>query len=180
MVSHSLEMASLHLVRSLEDSLQALARLHAAVVRLQPVDGGSSPGFPTFSLLELNRLRAVIRQGGAAITRRLKELADDDKQAASRAAEFWRGDATLSRATNNPAETNDGSEPASRSLLVTYRAACRAICRSLQEAQRVSDSLTVASLSGLLQRLEKQLWLLDYSRERVRVGLPTITLFLSC
>jgi len=166
------------MVRLLEDSLQALARLRAAVVRLQPVEGGSFPGFPTFSLPELDRLRAVIRQGGAAIARRLKEVAND-KQAFSRIAEFWRADETLSPAENR-VTANESSEPASRSLLVTYRATCRALCLSLREAQRVSDSLTAAQLNGLLHRLEKQLWLLDYSREHVRVGLPTIDLFLSC
>lgn len=35
-------------------------------------------------------------------------------------------------------------------------------------------------LSSLLQRLEKQLWLLDSAPGRIRIGLPTINLFLSC
>lgn len=83
--------------------------------------------------------------------------------------------------TDQRARSNGASaDPRFRPLLVTYRSACRTICSSLQESRRTADGATAVMLSGLLQRLEKQLWLLDYSRDRLRIGLPAINAFLSC
>lgn len=178
MVSTSEEAFPVTLVGLLETTLQALARLHAAVARRRPPEGGSSPGFPGFATQEYDRLNRVIREGGAAVTRRLKELRPVGPQSAARLSELWRVEVTgpvksLARGFSKAAE-------AVRPLLATYRATCRALCEALQEARRLADATTSAMLASVLQRLEKQLWLLDSSAERTRVGLPTITLFLSC
>jgi DNA-binding ferritin-like protein len=119
----------------------------------------------------------VIRQGAASVTRRLKELVGDSKPA-GHLVELWReGAARLD--TDVAASGVSAAEARSRSLLAAYRAACRPLCASLQEARRSADGATAVMLSSLLQRLEKQLWLLDSSPECVQVGLPTIDLFLS-
>ena len=178
MVSPSPEMTLPPLVGTLEETLQALGHLHATASRLRPTDSASAGGFPAFSPLELDRLRTVIRQGGASVTRRLKELVGEKPEAA-RLPELWReGVARTDLSSLEPGIPT--AEARSRALLSAYRATCRSLCASLQEAKRTCDGATAVMLSGLLHRLEKQLWLLDSSPERVRVGLPTIDLFLSC
>jgi hypothetical protein len=178
MVSPSIETPPQKLIGLLEETLQALARLHAAAARRHPPEGGSSPGIPGFSQAEFDRLSRVIREGGAAVTRRLKELRPEESKSALRLAELWRSGVAA------PGERSVADEPLAteraRPLLATYRGTCRALCAALQAAQQISDTTTAAMLSSVLQRLEKQLWLLDSSSDRTRVGLPTINLFLSC
>lgn len=181
MLSPAVETAPCRLTGALEESLQALACLHAAVGQLSPSVRESSSGLPVFSRPQLDHLSAAIRQGGAAIARRLKEraISQAEGETRHRGVEFWRADATTELRENSHG-ANRTHDLGSRSLLSSYRTACRALCDSLQEAQRISDTATAVVLCGLLQRLEKQLWLLDSSQEHVRVGLPTIDLFLSC
>lgn len=89
MVSPATETTSSLLVVSLEETLQALAQLHATASRLRPMDGCAASGFPAFSLAELDRLRSVTRQGGAGVTRRLKELIGHHRPA-GHLPELWR------------------------------------------------------------------------------------------
>jgi hypothetical protein len=179
MLSPAAERALPPLVAFLEETLQALAHLHATAARLRPTDGCAASGFPAFSLVELDRLRILTRQGGAGVTRRLKELVGDRKPA-GHLAELWREGVARPPDTDLAAAELSAAEARSRSLLSAYRAACRALGASIRESRRSADGATTVMLSGLLQRLEKQLWLLDSSPARGRIGLPTINLFLSC
>lgn len=178
MLSPAAERVLPPLVALLEETLRALAHLHAVAARLRPTDGGAASGFPAFSLVELDRLRTVTRQGGAGITRRLKELLGDSKPAGY-LAELWREGVARPDA-DAEGTAPGGSAARSRSLLSAYRSACRSLGASIQDARRSADGATTVMLSGLLQRLEKQLWLLDSSPQRGRIGLPTINFFLSC
>lgn len=179
MVSHSIEATASRLTTSLEETLLALARLHASTDRLRPTDEKNSAGLASFPSAQLDRLSAMISKGAADITRRVKQLSGEDVATSSHLAELWRrGSAAFpgDRIVNSLPDSN----PHPRSLLATYRAACRALCTAVQEARQAGDTSTVVLLSALLQNLEKQLWLLDSSRVRRCVGASTIDLFLSC
>jgi len=54
-----------------------------------------------------------------------------------------------------------GRFPGLRSMIGAYRNCCRRLCHALQEARRLGDATTAWLLTDLVQRLEKQLWLLD-------------------
>lgn len=179
-VLSSPETTTSRLSSSLETTLQALSRLHAATDRLRPLHQRNSPGLGAFQLVELDRLCAMLSLGAAALTRRLAEISEADGTADSRLERLWRVGSTPMPEPDELSDANALFDSQPRSLLATYRAACRALCTSLQEARHAADSTTAGLVSGLLQRLERQLWLLDASRDGVRVGLPTIDLFLSC
>lgn len=182
MVTTSTETATSRLISSLEETLQSLAQLCASAERMRLDSRGNSLGFETLLPAELDRLGAVIRESAAAITRRLKKLAVVEHDAARPLTELW--PARVNGGRSDSAEADLISKPDfpadSRSMVATYRATCRALCHALREARQVTDTTTTVLLSRVLQRLEKQLWLLDSSRDRPRVGLPLINLFLSC
>ncbi|HEX2852376.1 MAG TPA: hypothetical protein VHO24_03990 [Opitutaceae bacterium] len=182
MVTSATGTVTSRLIPALEETLQPLARLRDSADRMRPATPGGNPGFETFSVAELDRLSAVIRESAAAITRRLRDLAHGEENAGLRWAELWRaGESGNLREAMPAASVAKQENPAhSRSLAVTYRATCRALCSALCAARQAADTNSTVLLSSVLQRLEKQLWLLDSSRERAQVRLPLINLFLSC
>jgi hypothetical protein len=177
MLPPAAELTSPSLISRLEKSLQALSRLQSVSEGLRSVDKATSAEMRALSPKQLDCLQVIIRQGELSLTRRLKKLVSDNSQA-SRPAVLGREEAGPSHSAFVLQRSVDDSP--SRELLTAFRAACRSLCASLQEARRACDSSTTVMLSTLLQRMEKQLWLLESSQERPRVGLPTINLFLSC
>jgi hypothetical protein len=186
MVISSSEATTSRLTFALEDSLQSLARLRVTAERMRPGNGGSDSAFETetLSVAELDRLAAVVRESTASLTRRLRELGHlkADTETESALGKLWRvgvkGDLSEPREAEGGLKRDPGVRP--RSLVANYRAASRALCAALEEAKQSGDRTTAVLLTTILHRLEKQLWLLDSSRERPRIGLPLINLFLSC
>jgi hypothetical protein len=76
-------------------------------------------------------------------------------------------------------KTDPAGDPAN--FLPGNRACCRRLCRALRDALRVSDGSTGATLSELVLRLEKQLWLIDTpSHPRGIDACRSVSLFLAC
>jgi hypothetical protein len=181
MVSLTFENGPSVMVGLLEGALHALLRLRVSADRLRHQVQRIARGQPAFSMSELEQLCVVIERGWNSVLQRLLEITPGDRQErGTRWAETWR--AALSEPHASGAEgAGEATELTPHSLLATYRASCRALCAALTEARHTADATTAAMLSGLLQRLEKQLWLLDSSHERPRVGAASaINLFLSC
>ena len=174
-----METETSRLTESLEETLRALGRLQASIDRLRPSSNGGSEGVGSFPPAELDRLSAVVHRSSATLTRRIQEISPADEALEAKLAELWRR-SSAGVPGDRVVTSLRGSDPHPRSLLVTYRAACRSLCTALQEVRRASDATTTLLLSGILQQLEKQLWLLDSSRLRARSGVSTIDLFLSC
>jgi hypothetical protein len=182
MVSLAFENGPSVMVGLLEGALHALVRLRVSADRLRHAAEKSAQGQPVFSMSELEQLCIVIERGWNSVLQRLLELSPGDRsERGARWASTWRASLTEATAAGVESAARDKSALTPQSLLATYRASCRALCAALTEARHVADATTAAMLSGLLQRLEKQLWLLDASHERPRVGAASaINLFLSC
>jgi hypothetical protein len=181
MVSLAFENGPSVMIGLLEGALHALVRLRAGADRLLHQAKKNGAGEPAFSLAELEQLCVVIERGWNSILQRLLELSPDDRSArGARWAEAWCASLSGTKAPDDGSAADKG-ELTPQSLLANYRASCRALCAALTEARHAADATTAAMLSGLVQRLEKQLWLLDASHERPRVGATSaIKLFLSC
>lgn len=66
-------------------------------------------------------------------------------------------------------------------FMAEYRACCRLLCSALRESRRISSSPTVAMLSDLVLRLEKQLWVMDSPKhDPGSEPYRTVSLFLTC
>lgn len=182
MVISSIETTTSRLAVAMEDSLQSLARLRLTAEGMRPASRGNGSGFETLSVAELDRLAGVVRESASLLTRRLRELGHLKADAESGLAKLWRvgvkGNSTEPHEDEGALKRDSGVRP--RSLVANYRAASRALCAALEEAKQTGDRTTAVMLTSILHRLEKQLWLLDSSRERPRIGLPLIDLFLSC
>jgi hypothetical protein len=73
----------------------------------------------------------------------------------------------------------DIADPAA--FMAEYRTCCHILCRSLNEALRISHAPASALLSDFVLRLEKQLWLMDVPKHDPEADrYRSASLFLTC
>jgi hypothetical protein len=137
----------------------ALASLRLQMERVQASPELSGLGF---NPRQVAKLCAILDQGRGSILRRIADSGD--------AVTAEKQEAGLSQPADDPAN-----------FLPGYRAGCRRLCRALRDALRVSDGSAGATLSELVLRLEKQLWLIDTpSHYRGIDACRSVSLFLTC
>jgi hypothetical protein len=150
------------LVRSLR---QVGTDLRMLEIRARRAEGSGELSRLDFCPKQIGRLRLILSEGRTAVVRRAGEL----------------GEALSEHNAGEGADVSPSIEAGDpTAFLAAYRACCRRVCGALREAIDNRDSLTGAMLSGLVLKLEKQLWLIDTARNRGADDWRSVSLFLAC